>query len=342
MTRRQLFIFLFGILALIVLVGVTVSYFVGLSEAFGASLTAALVYATAYYAFLTSEAVRAARQSATITNRQAEIILNAEFNAMAPVIKLEAAGRKKITVSYENVGRGPALNFRCWIEDEEHPELRAKMISRTAIARDEKDSFVFDTRIPGYEFGIGYLKTAYDSVFMKPYESCLFFTGNEPPHLEYGQSNNTSTGAGMNPSNMDLKEKINIFLRAMSMENSLLQSYRAMFIALAALLLAALIALTAHYDNRWLALIGIPGVSICVMWIILCIAKGKDVDHWRDSIINACQGTEFEALFSYLQPSSGFAREGGRLTRTWFNWLMPALLIALWAGLCMWLVFLKG
>lgn len=78
-----------------------------LAPAYSLILSAALVAVTAVYVYLTSRTVNA-------SNRQAEIMLNAEFNAAAPVIKLHAGtSGSTVNVDFQNVGKGPALNFKC-------------------------------------------------------------------------------------------------------------------------------------------------------------------------------------------------------------------------------------
>lgn len=196
MTRLQLAIFVAGILVVIVAVGVTVGTRVGLEHAFLAALTAALVWVTAFYAYMTSQISRATNQSVTTANRQAEIMLNSEYNAAAPVIELNAAQNDvtKIRIYWNNIGKGPALNFRCWIEDEEHHELRArnKAVLRTAVATGDGSYLAIDTEIGGYKLGVGvgYVRAQYQSIFRQTYESSLHFPTNVAPQLEYRRVEN--------------------------------------------------------------------------------------------------------------------------------------------------------
>jgi len=124
------------------------------------------------------------------------------------------------------------------------------------------------------------------------------------------------------------KEKVNIFLRAMSMENSLLQSYRALFLALEAALIAAAFALIRLYEEKCILGVGIARSVIGGMWIIVCHAKGNDVDKWRDCLLEVTKEGDLQGYFSYME--SGFSLAGGRVARYWFNWIMPILIIALW------------
>ena len=73
-----------------------------------------------------------------------------------------------------------------------------------------------------------------------------------------------------------------IALRAMAMENSLLQSYRALFIGIETVLLASAFALSrpdmAMVEKVWM--VEAAGLAFCAFWIVVCGAKGKDVDKW--------------------------------------------------------------
>ncbi len=132
-----------------------------------------------------------AKRMAKEAKKQAEIMLNAQFNAVAPVIELDAGGTKTIRIGWQNVGVASALNFRCWIEDEEYPELRnvRKAVHRTVVALSgegrEQD---IDTEIEGYTLGIGYVRAQYESILGKTYESCLLFPANAAPELKYGEA----------------------------------------------------------------------------------------------------------------------------------------------------------
>ena len=119
----------------------------------------------------------------------------------------------------------------------------------------------------------------------------------------------------------------NVALRAMSMENSLLQSYRALFIGIEAVLLASAFALTKAEDNvgnilTWLA---VAGLVIGVFWIVVCESKAKDVDRWMKYLTKGAKEMRF---FSYMR--KGCSLQGGRLARYWFNLVMPVSIMALW------------
>lgn len=192
MAKWQLTIFLVGIISVIVAVGVNVARQVGLEQAFQAALTAALVYVTATYVYLTSQVV-------SVTKQQTEIMNNQQLNSAAPVMMLTlgrirpSGNEVEINVGWINIGKGPALNFRCWIEDPEHPELRvrSKAICRTAVEvalSDVVPEATIHTGIPEYVLGLGHIRAQYESMFKVTYESRLFFAEDAAPELKYGEA----------------------------------------------------------------------------------------------------------------------------------------------------------
>jgi len=191
MTRLELVIFAVCLLLVIAGVGVSVGLWVGLEQAFMAALTAALVYVTAAYAFFTFRIVK-------ISDKQASIMSEAQVNSAAPVVMLEASynegtSETEIAVSWKNIGKGPALNFRCWVEDKECPDLRVprKAICRTAVEVALSENMctgLIHTEIPGYRLGVGYIRAQYESIFNRTYESCLLYFENAAPELKYGEA----------------------------------------------------------------------------------------------------------------------------------------------------------
>ena len=68
---------------------------------------------------------------AASTRKIYEVALNSERNAVSPIVNLAAKviDQDQITVSYQNVGRGPALNLRIWLEleyDEQFDYLKSE------------------------------------------------------------------------------------------------------------------------------------------------------------------------------------------------------------------------
>ena len=133
-----------------------------------------------------------------------------------------------------------------------------------------------------------------------------------------------------------ISDKVCIFLDAMSMENSLLQSYRMLFIAIETILFGAAFASIELLEEKVvLWIIGGFGLVVGFMWIIVCHAKGRDVDKWRNRLLTETQRGNLKGCFSYMESRLGLA--GGKVARYWFNWIMPFLIIGLW----IWITFIR-
>jgi hypothetical protein len=161
-------------------VGVTVALRVGLEQGFQAGLTAALVTVTAYYAYSTRQILEVSKKQAISASKQAQIMLDGQFQAEAPVLRLraykESANSKDIRIEVENIGKGPALNIKCWIDDPKHPELRENIMSWTAVAVGQGSYTTLVTGKQVYSLQNITIKAHYESIFHKKYESCLMFS----------------------------------------------------------------------------------------------------------------------------------------------------------------------
>ncbi len=120
-------------------------------------------------------------------------------------------------------------------------------------------------------------------------------------------------------------DEVSIALQAMTMENSLLQSYRTLFLGLETALFAAVFASFQVFERKGVIEIGIGGLVVGLMWMIICHAKARDVDEWMNYLTNQAV---LKGCFAYMK--SGFSLAGGRLARYWFNWVNPLLVMALW------------
>jgi len=167
--------------------GAAVAWQVGLAQGFESGLTAALVFATAYYAYSTKQILDESRKQASIASKQVEIMLNGQFQAEAPVIKLKATGETDIRIDIENSGKGPALNIKCWIDDPKHPELNMKTISWSAVAVGASYFNLIITGIRGYTLHNINIEAQYESVFHRRYESRLVFSDDVHPILLYSE-----------------------------------------------------------------------------------------------------------------------------------------------------------
>lgn len=127
---------------------------------------------------------------AVSTDRMARTMEQQKHEALAPVIELDATGITDIEVGFLNIGVGPALNFRCWIEDSRYPHLRSsnQCISRRAVGTSHSDiasTGIIQTGLPNYSLGQGYIRAQYENVFGLTYESCLVFREAVLPELKY-------------------------------------------------------------------------------------------------------------------------------------------------------------
>ena len=85
------------------------------------------------------------------TRKMYQVALNAEMNTVAPVVNIEVdfAHDRGIRVIVHNVGRGPALNFRMWLEadDSQFWYLKSDRTKdeafRTAVAADQSGPYTW-------------------------------------------------------------------------------------------------------------------------------------------------------------------------------------------------------
>lgn len=198
MENKSSFIILILIaVAMVIAVAITAGMNLQLAPVFGVVLTTGLIAVTIVYVYWTAVMAKNSK-------RQAEIMTNAEFNAAAPVVQLDAADSvttrndRTVRIYWRNIGKGPALNFRCWIDDPENTQLRIldKAIHRTAVAVDTNldsghfSNFVnIDTGIDDYRLQRTpvCIRAQYESVFGKTYESSLHFPTNAAPELKFGE-----------------------------------------------------------------------------------------------------------------------------------------------------------
>ena len=143
-------------------------------------------------------------------------------------------------------------------------------------------------------------------------------------------------------SNPQWVDEAQFYLQGMSMENSLLQSYRMIFGAMEAILFAA------WFGPTWNPIIGLSGsgivvfgVVVCIGWIVTCVSRGAEVTAWRKKITKVTEGTRAEGFIKErFEPKSRnkfFWRVMS--ARVWLSLFLPLLLIALWSILasgCSW------
>jgi len=171
-----------GFIVVIAIVAVSVNHYVGDTQAAEAGITAALVYVTGVYVFLTW--------------RHTEILKSAQWNTVAPVVALEAReeqdtnGTTNFKIWWSNIGAGPALNFRCWVEDSEHKELRTegRAVTFEVIPRNgdmREHPYPMKTNLTDYKLGAGYLRAQYNSILGKTYETTIHYPKDGVPQMKW-------------------------------------------------------------------------------------------------------------------------------------------------------------
>ncbi len=155
---------------------------------------------------------------------------------------------------------------------------------------------------------------------------------------------------------MEDKDRLQIAWQAFSMENSLLQGYRMLFMmveaALLALAYALLVPLVRDTKEFWMIWVAaVVGWLVAIIWGVICHYKGKDVDRWRDRILGFQSITEKDwsvvgkGWFDYPKPevpknwfkhpslwfkSLRVQFQGGAIARYIFNYIIPAVVVGLW------------
>ncbi|GAI04089.1 unnamed protein product, partial [marine sediment metagenome] len=81
------------------------------------------------------------------------------------------------------------------------------------------------------------------------------------------------------------------------------------------------------FKGAWILVPAIIGWVVAIVWILVCEAKGKDVDRWMKRVIGF-QLMVGKDWFDYLKP--GVKLSGGRVTRFLFNYMIPCLIAVLW------------
>ena len=177
----------------LVVVGVLI-YYTKLPQALEASDTIqvsaiiVLIIVTAHYA--------------TSTRKIAEIALNAELNEVYPMIDLVAAiaDTDRIVIYYRNIGAGPALNLRVWIEGDgeqfsylqSDTEKNREYLSAVGVNQEGQrrwsvgNNRALPTRTTGFD-----IVAEYTDVFRQGFQSKLVIINSiDPPKFYFGKKEN--------------------------------------------------------------------------------------------------------------------------------------------------------
>ena len=128
-------------------------------------------------------------------------------------------------------------------------------------------------------------------------------------------------------------EKANFYLTGMFYDDSLLQSYRLIFMALEAILFGFALALFKGHTII-VSCVAVVGIFCGILWICTCHHRGREVWAWRDKALSALANTEIGQFLA--ERWKGANRRGENmtfmhgLTRIVLNYLFPAIVIVIW------------
>lgn len=136
MTKRTTFVFVVGILIVILGVGVSVALRIGLENAFVPALTAALVYVTAFYAHTSWQSVRVAKQSvassvASVAEMQKQRYIGSQPWVFPQLVSDKGEFVGPAHLLFLNVGNGPAIDLKPFISDGDVTRIRDEWKQRT-------------------------------------------------------------------------------------------------------------------------------------------------------------------------------------------------------------------
>lgn len=131
-------------------------------------------------------------------DEQKQVMIEGNINIVAPLIELRLWRAQPPSIGefaeieFRNIGRGPALQFRAWIEFGEGPLFRSKAFFVQLIPSDGKwrRTPSIQGEVQGEWVGTvsPKVRAQYHGTFgeRKTYESFLVFPANAPPTLEFG------------------------------------------------------------------------------------------------------------------------------------------------------------
>lgn len=142
------------------------------------------------------------------------------------------------------------------------------------------------------------------------------------------------------------RDQIQSYLQCVSSEDSLLQSYRVLFLAIEAIIFGLAYV---SYQTGNIKSLGIPasiGIAFCLIWMIVCIHRACIIDRLKDELQQLLKGscTDLKGWFNlaYGKASTTECRKLRNLIHTFgrpaekcipritFNFVTPAGIIILW------------
>lgn len=133
-------------------------------------------------------------------------------------------------------------------------------------------------------------------------------------------------------STVNWPDKAQFYLQGMSMENSLLQSYRMIFGAIEAILFFVWLQpslITWFQPPSRSPLVAGLGITFCIAWVLVCLHRGRQVTAWKRKVVEVTRRTEVgRFVHERLGRSVLFVLQA----RFWLS-LLPLGLMVLWVYL---------
>jgi len=132
------------------------------------------------------------------TRKLYDVALNSEANAVFPIITLtvEVVSHGHIEISYQNIGRGPALNLRIWLEREGEEsfaylksESEKNMGFHAAVGVNQDGKRKWDSSggpLPSRSVGFDVV-AEYTDVFRQRFQSKLIIIGIHDQEFSFGR-----------------------------------------------------------------------------------------------------------------------------------------------------------
>ena len=132
------------------------------------------------------------------TRKIYEVALNAEWNAVSPIVNLtaEVTRQDHIRISYQNIGKGPALNLKIWLKldfDEQFGYLKSEEMKnrgfRAALGVGQQGQLEWNSGegpLPTTSSGFD-IVAEYTDVFLQIFESRLVIVNPYDREFSFGK-----------------------------------------------------------------------------------------------------------------------------------------------------------
>lgn len=128
--------------------------------------------------------------------------------------------------------------------------------------------------------------------------------------------------------------KLPIFQACLDHEESIRTSYQTVLAEIQVGLFGFVFILIQLGLTDFLWLVIVAGIVLCLIFVVACDFRAKNVDFWRESIIRLVRGTELEDEFRGAKygwvPLGRFGRFGEKHLGHWFERVLVPAMIFLW------------